>query len=457
MKPEKLRVAFVKLCHDYARDRDYLGISVEKEKNACAVSMVGRAAKLQLVYRLRETLGTPPSVLYCRMYPDKNSPVCLQLPQLLPLLGLEDYRACYFPYIETAQRMEACFRALWDIVADIFPILERLASAGEDQMLLEQAVGQLLPDAEPADILKNGSEAQKAFLRGQRISENGYITRFTLFAPWRQYLWGQGKKALSLYRRQKDLMPYEQGLCRFLETAEGKHFSPIPEACFAQRDMEAVTKGKEDMGTILKCALVFYLFSAAVFCLLIGLNQLIFSRDAVCFFGAPWYAGLLLGALPALFGGAALRRRLIPLVSRKTARQQLEFDDIINASPFVDRFAGLALAVAMVFSLYIGVQIAGSMVCLYDSYGKCYDDFRCQQFTYEEVEAIYHVSVRYNPYGDRIERASYVIVLEDGSFIDLDGYTSPEETEQTALRVFQEAGLEIKEIDSLRELENAEQ
>lgn len=457
MKPEKLRAEFVKLCHDYVKGQDYLGIGVEKEKNACVVTIIGKAAKFQIVYRLCETLGVPPSVLYCRMYPDKNCPIYLLLPQLLPLLAVEDYRACYFPYIETAQRMADCLQALLNIIRDVFPVLDQKACAGEDRMLLENAISQLLPDEEPSDILKIGSYEQDAFLRALRISENGYAARFTVFEPWKQYLWGQGKKALLLYRRQKDLLPYEQGLCCFLGTTEGKRFSPMPKECFAQRDLETLSKGRENIGTILKCSLVLYLFSGAVFCLLMGLIRLVFSYGTVCFFGVPWYAGLLLGALPAFFGGVALRRWLIPLVSRKNAGQQLEFDDIVNASPLVDRLAICAFAATLAFSLYIGVQIAGSMVCLYDSDGKYYDDFRCQQFSYDEVEAVYYVNARYNQWGDRIERASYVIAMSDGSVIDLDGYTNPEETERRALPVFQAAGIEIKEADSLRELKNTEQ
>ena len=78
--------------------------------------------------------------------------------------------------------------------------------------------------------------------------------------------------------------------------------------------------------------------------------------------------------------------------------------------------------------------------------------FDRQSFTYEEVDAIYHIQSRYNDFGERIEFDSYVIATADGRLTDLYGFTSAEETREKALPIFQAAGIEVIELDSDREL-----
>lgn len=450
MNPQKLQTTFLGLCRDYAKAGEVFGSEEHRDKKSCTFTLICRAVRLELVYQLRGIAGAPPSTLYCRVYPDKNCPIFLHLPEVLALTGSEDYRACYFPYIETEQRMRDCFRALTDILSDHLPALEKLGISGDDRALLERAIRASGVDTmDPDLILQNGSNEQVGYLMARQFQEVGFVTRHTDFAPWNFYLHGQPEKALSAYQKRNDLTLYERSLCRFLETPEGKGFVPMPPECFAKGDMEAVTVGKQDGLTLFKCMFALYPICAAAGCLLMGVIQLISSYGTLCWFGAPWYMGLLLGGLPALFGGIALRRQIIPLINRKTSRQQLDFDDILNPSPAMEKFAIGAFLVALGFSVFFGVMMGSSAVRLYEDYGTKSDSvFESTRFEYGDIDAIYYISARHNEYGGRIDRASYVIALEDGTLIDLDGYTTVEKTEREALPIFEERGIPLFKVDS---------
>lgn len=458
MKPKLLQKRFFELCTDYAEQSGAFGWKTTVGKKLCTADFLYRTAKLQLVYRPKEGVGIPPSTLYCRVYPDKNNPIWLQLPQLLPLLGLRDYRAVYFPYIESAQRMEACFEALTFFLQQLVPVLEALGSDGEDQALLKSWIAHEVPDADPEEILFKESFQQKNFLALLDAYEQLHLIRYTQFKPWYQYLLGERAEALKQYRCQKDLSPYEIGLVGFLQSPESKDFVPMPPECFAMRDKDSITRGKDDILTMGLCALVLYGVFAVVLCLVMGLLQIISAWGTSCWFGAPWYSGALLGALPAMFGGIARRRRLIPLLFPKNADQQLEFDDIISDTPLVRHLSRGALAVTAVGALLLIPVISSSQVQLYEDHAAIHHSlFDHQSFTYEEVEAIYHIQSRYNDFGNRLELDSYVIATDDGQLTDLYGFASGEETRKKALPIFLNAGIEVIELDSDRDLPQTHQ
>ena len=453
MKPTLLEKRFFELCAVYAKDSGAYGWETSAGKKLCTADFLYRTVRLQLVYRPKERVGIPPSTLYCRVYPDKNTPIWLQLPQLLPLLEIQDYRAVYFPYIESARRMDACFGALTDFLRQLLPDLEQLGSSGNDQQLLRTWIAEEAPWAEPEDILRKDSFQQRNFLSLLDANETLHLIRYTHFKPWYQYLLGNRDDARKHYLSQKDSSAYENGLCEFLLSPEAKDFVPISDECFALRDKDSVTHGKDDILTMGLCALVLFGIFAAVLCLLMGLLQIISAWGTSCWFGAPWHSGFLLAALPAMFGGIALRRALYPLLFPKLAPRKLEFDDIISDTPLVRHLSRGTLAVTAAGVLLLIPVISSSNVQLYEDHGTVHHSlFEHHSFAYDEVEAIYHIQSRYNDFGTRLELDSYVIATTDGRLTDLYEFTSGEETRKKALPIFLNAGLEVIELDSDREL-----
>lgn len=451
MKPKDLQKAFLRLCRDYAKATDAFGTEEAHEKKLCTFSLIYRNAKIQLVYRLRETVGTPPSTLYCRIYPDKNLPIFLHLPDLYPLMEKYDFRAMYFPYIETAKRMAACFHALTAILEELRCEVDSWGATGYDREVLQRfLLGIGITDASPEEIMESGSLAQLGFVRLQEMQDSGYVARFTEWKPWKLYLMGQTEKALAIYRKRKDLLPFELQLCGFLQTEAGKQFSPMPDACFAQRDMQSVTVGKDDAGVLLKGLLILYPTFSALGCLLMVLIQWILSLGTVCCFCAPWYMGFILAGIPTLFGSIAFRRKLIPIGSQ-TAEARLAFDDILNSAPWIDKLTKTIFWVTTVAMLVFALVSAQGCLRLYPAYGSM-GVLPEETFSYDQIDTVYHIDARYNDYGERVPFGSYVIVMEDGTQIDFYGITSEKDTEAYALPLFQELGIPLVEVDSDRDL-----
>lgn len=75
-----------------------------------------------------------------------------------------------------------------------------------------------------------------------------------------------------------------------------------------------------------------------------------------------------------------------------------------------------------------------------------------EEYRFEDIEKVYRVSARYNIYGDRIERASYVAVMKDGRHFDFDGSSDMERTEKELLPMLKALGIPIGEVDSERDI-----
>ena len=211
--------------------------------------------------------------------------------------------------------------------------------------------------------------------------------------------------------------------------------------------MRSVSRGVDDGGTLFLTMIVLYPVFALIGCLLMGVLQLIYSYDTLCWFGPSWHEGFLLGGIPVVVGGIALRRLVIPILNRKSSKMQLDFDDILNGTGW-DRFTKGIFLIVVIASLVWSFSWAGDCVQLYEDHGKVEGEV----FAYEDVEAVYYISARNNTDGDRIERPSYVIELRDGTQIDFNKYADVEDTAVQALPIFLNLGLEPIELDSNRDL-----
>lgn len=83
-----------------------------------------RLSKIEFVYTLKGMTVCPKSTLFVRLYPQKNRPLFFHLYEMA---REGDFRCTYFPFIENAERMQACFAVLAAMVEEYLPALEALA------------------------------------------------------------------------------------------------------------------------------------------------------------------------------------------------------------------------------------------------------------------------------------------------------------------------------------------
>lgn len=421
MKPEKLSEIFQGLCKPLTRRPDVLFAEFLQENKATVFSMTLRLCRIEIVYSWRWTVIAPPSVLYCRVYLGKNDELFFHLPEILPYLNSCDYRACYFPYVENEERMIRCFRALLDMVEEYIPRIEKLGQTGMDQQIIQAWIQREYPN----------DEAPEGMAEYKRWSESLLVGRYTTQDAYEAFLRRDWKKARKLYRKleKSGLQEYEQGLCRFLENEDNRDFVPIHPDCFSLKDYRAVSSPWVDLLGMVICAVPIGLLCSLV----IALTNGIMAQGTVVFFGMPWWSGFVFGGLPGVFAYGLLQRRVFGLLGGKFRGRGQDYVDIMDTYPKLNK------PFAVVVGLLAAISVFGSGFLAHGTCMRLYDD-RCvyaaddlwafESFPWDDVEAVYHISARYNEYGDRIERSSYVLLLKDGRQLDLDGTCTEAETRQ---------------------------
>ncbi|MBR4194785.1 MAG: hypothetical protein IKQ54_10715 [Oscillospiraceae bacterium] len=440
---------FRQLCQSskcFQEDGKSLGNDLETRGKDTVFTVYRRIVKLELILN-RSAIGMVKNTLYCRVYPNKNLEVYYLLPELFAVLNIEEFESCFFSNIESGARLECCFRQLTALTERYLDVFEHAAADG--MLPLEKG------DA-PTDIL----EYKMVFSPSPTMRDRVTILHYTQAPAHKALLLGRKRKAIraleKLRRKETGLFLYEERLYEYLKRCN-KDFSSMPDRCNAVRDAELL---KQKALPIYAAAFAVLLAAFSVLFLLVSeLFLAIFTRDCTARFDAGWGSAILLAGLPALFGLFALRKKLIPLLSRKYGAVINRFDRSANGRG-VDTLANLAFLAAVLVTLYAAVQIYGNTVRIYpdrfDAAGESSVLTR-EEYLFGEIRQICHVRARYNPYGDRIERSSYLIVMKDGRRFDFDCDASESECETVLFPLLEPYGIPLTELDSERELDQAGQ
>lgn len=439
-----LEQKFLELCRSLPAREDVLYTEEARDKHMTRFSLYFRVCRVELVYSRKWETVAPPSVLYCRVYLSKNDPIYLHLPELMAYLGAQDYRACYFPYIESPERLEACFRALMCIVEDYIPQAERLGTTGQDRVILERWADEGFFEDPKGEEPQQGEIDRDTMAFVRVFQESVLVARHTNLDAYEAFLKGDREKALQKYEKlaKNGLSLYEKGLCDFLRSEESRDFRPMSAECFAAPAYKKATGQKAD----LKGMALLYAGFAVLFCGLLAVLNAVYARGTVYYLGVPWWTGLIWAGLPAIFGYFVFQRRI-----QKLLGGSVDFLDALKPHPWINRLAAVIFAAATVGSAVLCIWLSGNSMRFYADRGiYCTEEDSAREFAYSEVQDIYFIRSRYNDYGNRVDRSSYVIVLADGTRIDLDASTSLEKQRQIVEELF--PALEIRELDSDREL-----
>jgi hypothetical protein len=433
--------AFRALCEEAAGKTDNLGTEFRADKKFAVFTLYRRLIKLELVFK-RHSLGNVDNVLCCRVYPNKITEVFYLLPEVFVELDIDEYRAVFFPMIENEARLAACFSQLWSILSEHLPAIEKGARDG------------LLPwerKLEEGDFL----ERRLIFDSASPTSREPFvILDYTKGNVYGALLTGKRKKAIETiekYRVKGKTLEYQNRLCDHLKEA-GDAFSLMPDECNALRDAKLAEK--KSVPVYIGMFLAVY---AAVFAVILAAKlvfDLFFERGTVAVFGAPWYFCLLLAVLPAFIGTVVFRKGLMRLLFPKRAPGMIERDEVVN-NKGTNKLAAIFFAAVIGFTIGAFIMICLPAVRVYSDRLDAVSDgsvFIREDYRFSDIAEICHISARYNDYGDRIERPSYVLVMKDGRRLDLDGSTSDRRAEEELLPLLSEYSIPITELDSDRDL-----
>lgn len=449
MKTEQLKQDFLHLCNGLKDRPDVLYTEVVENKKDCVFTVYLRAIRVDFVYCWKWEALAPPSVLYCRFYLSKNENLFLHLPELIAHLGAEDYRACYFSYIENTQRMECCFRALMALVDDYAPYAEKIAQSGQTEQLMKSWFERSFFDteAESATTLEYEDPDERQYMaRINYTFESLMVGRHTDFGPYEAFLLGNWEKALKKYRKQENhgLSAYERGLCRFMEDPKNCGFQPMPKECFALPAYKAFKRPVKDLLGMV----VAWIPCAVVLCGITAVINAILARGTLYHFGMPFWGAAIFAGLPGVFGYFTFQQHIDGWIQRK---RNLDFYTMLDNHPGIKKLAVVILTVCVFISLWACIGLPQFSARFYDTYAVCsLEEPGDLRFDYDRVEAVYYICGRYNEYGGLVKRGSYVLVLDDGTCVDLDGQAGKKDQIKLIEDLF--GDFEVIVVDSDRNL-----
>lgn len=431
---------FFALCESAADTLSPIGTERSSDKKFLTFSVFLNLIGLELVFK-RSSLGQINNVLYCRVYPNKASEFFYLLPEAFVELNIQDLRSVFFPMIENEERLEACFRELWSIISEHLPRIEDGAAAG------------LLPISRTvteSDIW----ERRLMFPEASLVSREPFvISAYTGDPAYRALLAGDSEKAVKRLEKliKKDrAYEYQIRLCEYLKAHPD--FSPMPDECNALRTADAAQK--RSLPKALAILAVTYAVFAVFFVALALIFNAVFSRGTAAYFGAPWYCGLLLAALPAMFGAVFFRRKLIKLLFPRSGRAMIERDRAASGA-LTERLSRGGFIICFALAIIIFPMMFLPALRIYedrlDASSKS-SVFTRETYRFEDIGEICHISARYNDYGDRIERPSYVLVMKDGRQLDLDSGTSDKQAEEELFPLLEKYAIPVRMLDSDKEL-----
>ncbi len=442
---------FISLCQTYAEKQlQVLFQNVDDSKKCCKYSVEFYGYTVEFRYVKKESVYVKPSSLYCVIRLRKNSVVHYHLTDIIPFLEHKTFKSCYFWNIESPERLNSCFETLTatleNITSQLAPFLL------DDSILLEALFGnyKTIYSLKETDIDFNKIEdsedyAQPYFLSLQN-NRDGYIfSRYCNFAPYALLLKNKVDKALVKYEKlnQKNkLFEYEKHLINHIINSENREFSAFESSC----DTSAAEKLITPLTGLLEFAVVFSI-SSIFFCGIFAIYNLIISINTLVVLSAPWYIGFLCAGLCSVFGTIALVSNKPIANKRLTKKERKEFSNIL-ISKGVKKFSFIVFSLSVAVSIFFAIMILISNVRFYDHT----ITFENKTYYYDNIHSVYYIESRYNVYGERIERASYVILFDDKTSLDLDGFTSIQFTEKEVLPLLKDKGLDIKAANSEKEL-----
>ncbi len=457
MKIKNLKNIFVERCKGFSDAHGALDLeTVENKKfSQCAVTL--NTVKIEFVYLQRASTLIPQSTLFCRIYINKNDHIFFHLPELLVYSGIDDFRQCYFSYIENEDRMNACFDALASTIDEYLPLINKI-SAVDSKRFYDMQYAKLgekfnIDD----DVAMTDGDSEKAFFCCAIDYEDLCILPdFTYIdGGYHSFLSGNFGKAKKFYEKRISTgkaSEYDKRLYEFICDDKNASYKGISRECFAAADAKLYLNGDKFI-YLFKSFILSYLGIGAAFAALCLIIRAVISIGAEAVFGFPWYISLIFAALPAIFCVMAFGKRFSFLFKRKDLKKYLDFYDILSGGS--DKIAKVAFAAVSIVSFILTAVLAffGTAVVYDDHIRSDIDgDMIFEEIYYCDVEKIYHIDARYNIYGDRINRGSYVFEMNSGEVYDFDSITSERETENTLLPIMNHGTESIIFFDTDRDL-----
>ena len=444
---------FLARCEEYAKKLNALGTKTTSEKKTTFFWINLPAIKLQFIYSKKRGAFDLPSTIFARVYLNKNANHFYHIPELLAFLGIDDYRACYFPYIESEERMNCCFDALTEVIDSHIEDFENIVTSFRHE---EMRRYQFESIKDMYSLKEEDYENSNTYITMLEMGETmTFLQRMTTLDAYYNLCLGNREDAIKKYEKLQSknlLFDYEKRLLEFIKKQENVDFKPITDACFSYKEAKPYIMGSNIFS--FKSFVFSLCITIPVFLISTFVVEKILSAGAVARYGAPWWAILLFAVVSAVAVTMGFADNINKIVGDKKAKTRVKYRQILESKLSKDITEVIFRSFSAILFVFV-MMLSLLTTSVYDTYIKTPSDenpFEMTQIQYEYIEKIYYMDARYNVYGDRIDRPSYVLIFQDGTMFDFDMINTAEETEKDILPLLKKYDLEIIKVDNHKEI-----
>ncbi len=450
---DELEKVFLARCEEYAKKLNALGTKTTSEKKTTFFWVNLPAIKLQFIYGKKRGTFDLPSTIFARVYLNKNTNHFYHIPELLAFLGVDDYRACYFPYIESEERMNCCFDALTEVLDSHIRDFEKIVTTFRHEEMRRYQFESIKGMYSLQEDDYNNPDTYIMMLEmGETMT---FLQRMTTLDAYYNLCCGKREDAIKKYEKMSSknlLFDYEKRLLEFIKKPGNADFKPITDECFSYRDAKPYIMN--DNVFSFKSLLFALGVTIPVFFVVSFVIEKIMSAGAVASYGAPWWVVLLFAVASSVMVAIGFADNINKLVSDKKLKIRADFNKILESKLAKDIGEVLFRSFSAICFVFI-VWLSLMTTSIYDTYIKTPSDddmFKMTRIEYEDIDTVYYMKARYNFDGDRIERPSYVLIFKDGTMFDFDMINTAEQTEKDVLPLLEKYDLEIIKVDNHKEI-----
>lgn len=448
-------IRYLHVCtQEFANRTNALDVDFADEKKRAIWSLKYNIIKFEFILTKKEKIVCPKHTLFCRVYFGKNEMYYFHLPELMSYLEPDNFQCYYYPYIESTERLEACFAMLSDFLYRNYFRINELAKSieGSEKIKADKLTDML------SVYLSEVPEKELEADMWQLYEDFVLLLRYTAEGAYRALLLGNYEVAFKQYvqmEKKGQLTAYEKRLYGFLQAEEGA-YEILPEACNGLKCVKQWDNPNKEGLSILLMGLVYELVFGVIFSVIIAGINAVLGDGAVYYAGVPWGVGFVFAGPPAVFGGIAHRNLVRRLLEKDNFEEGLRLEKMINPS-WIEPFSRIIFGITFVGCFVVNIQVAFCTTSFYDTYlsfDKDEDFFGRELVSceYGKLENVYYSKGLYNVYGDYIGRPSYLLEFEDGIVWNSDGFMEIEAFEKNVLPILEDYYDEIIYVEARNDL-----
>lgn len=397
----------------------------------------------------------PRSILECRIWLDKNEKYMhFSLYDLMFLIDQSNFKCYFFPFIENPEKMNRCFDVL---TGDLSMYIPKIAEIAVNKELSELAYKAFRNDIQTLfdKNMFNPEDDPKEEDTAEFIFENS-ISRYYKWLRLRfsskcyaDFLDGNYTKSIKKYEKYKNRLSYEDRLLSFMKSLpSSQKYEAVPSGLNTLKDGLRVQTGASELPALFASWLLLALLLLPVYIGIYYLFLFISSGKAEYSTGFAFYNAMY-ALLPVMITAIVLsyfaRKRIYRLFFRKKLQKMLDYDAIMNTkrdSRFMSRFAYIMLIGGFIFiALAAHTDIAFYPYEVVDN--SAFFSLRGNSYPINQINSVWHVEGRYNALGDWLDYPSYILLMNDGTKLDLYEKIEFTDAEKHILPILKKYGLDI--------------